>query len=89
VGVIHPDLNVKNILLARNARGELDAMMIDVDTIAWDEHRAQRATMQANVARLTRSMRKWRRQFGCDITDHDLDKFTRVAMSATPERIPI
>ena len=88
VGVIHPDLNVKNILLARDAHSELKAMMIDVDTIAWDEHRAQTATMQANIARLTRSMRKWRRQFGCDIMDHDLDRFAQEAMSATPARIP-
>jgi hypothetical protein len=43
--------------------------------------------MQANVDRLTRSMRKWRRQFGCDITDDELDRFTREAMSGTPAQI--
>ena len=85
-GVIHPDLNVKNILLARDAAGVLKAMMIDVDTIQWDEHRASMETMQANVERLTRSMRKWRRQFGCDITDDALDRFTREAMSVTPAK---
>lgn len=87
VGVIHPDLNVKNILLTRDAAGVLKAMMIDVDTIQWDEHRTPAATMRANVERLTRSMRKWRRQFGCDITDADLDRFTREAISSTPAHI--
>ena len=84
VGVIHPDLNVKNVLLARDADGVLRARMIDVDTIQWDEHRPHVTTMHANVARLTRSMRKWRRQFSGDITDDELDRFTRQALSATP-----
>jgi Ser/Thr protein kinase RdoA (MazF antagonist) len=36
-GVIHPDLNVKNILLARDTNGVLQAGVIDVDTIQWDD----------------------------------------------------
>jgi hypothetical protein len=84
-GVIHPDLNVKNVLLTRTERS-LTAIMIDVDVIRWDERRAPGDTMQANVARLARSMRKWRAHFGCDVTEQMLQRFTQEALAATPTR---
>lgn len=80
-GVIHPDLNVKNVLLVRESAG-LKAMMIDVDVVRWTSTHDAKSTMQANVARLTRSMRKWRTHFGCDVTDGMLDRFTQDAMAA-------
>jgi hypothetical protein len=43
--------------------------------------------MRANVARLTRSVRKWRTHFGCNVTDARLAAFTAAAadlMSASP-----
>lgn len=86
-GVIHPDLNVKNVLLVREGVA-LKALMIDVDVVRWDPSRSPQETMQANVARLTRSMRKWRTHFGCDVTDTMLEHFARDAMASVPPRAP-
>lgn len=74
-GVIHPDLNVKNILLRPTPDG-IEALIIDVDVIRWDPTRAAEDTMRANIARLTRSVRKWRTHFGCDVTDSRIAAFT-------------
>ncbi|WP_309670093.1 lipopolysaccharide kinase InaA family protein [Gemmatimonas sp.] len=74
-GVIHPDLNVKNILL-RPTAGGIEALIIDVDVVRWDPSRSPDETMRANVARLTRSVRKWRTHFGCDVTDARIAAFT-------------
>lgn len=81
-GVIHPDLNVKNVLLRRTPTQSLEAMMIDVDVVQWDHARSPRAVMQANVARLTRSMRKWRSHFGCSVSDEQLAAFEQRAFDA-------
>ena len=83
-GVVHPDLNVKNVLLMREARGALTAMIIDVDVVHRDATRAPADTMQANVARLLRSMRKWRSHFGCDVTEELLERFSRDALASVP-----
>ena len=73
-GVIHPDLNVKNILLRPTPEG-IEALIIDVDVVRWDPNRAAADTMRANIARLTRSVRKWRAHFGCDVTDSRIAAF--------------
>ncbi len=75
LGVIHPDLNVKNILLRPTPSG-IEALIIDVDVVRWDATRAPIETMRANVARLTRSVRKWRTHFGCDVTDARIASFS-------------
>ncbi len=74
-GVIHPDLNVKNILLRPTPDG-IEALIIDVDVVRWDATRAPHETLRANIARLTRSMRKWRAHFGCEVTDARIAAFT-------------
>ncbi len=51
----HPDLNVKNILIAPDDEGELIAYVIDVDTLRFAEKNSE----WMNVARLLRSARKW------------------------------
>ncbi len=51
----HPDLNVKNILLAPTDDGEPQAWVLDVDTVRF----AQRDAGTRNRARLVRSARKW------------------------------
>jgi hypothetical protein len=91
-GVVHPDLNVKNVLLTREASPSsslssspssskvLQAMVIDIDVVQWQPQAQPQSVMQRNVTRLVRSMRKWRTQFGCDLTDVTLDAFTRDAM---------
>ncbi len=50
----HPDLNLKNILLAPSAGGEPVAYALDVDTLRFAEKHAQ----WMNTARLLRSARK-------------------------------
>ncbi len=83
-GVIHPDLNVKNVLL-RPTSEDIEALIIDVDVVRWDANRAPGATMRANVARLTRSVRKWRTHFGCDVTDARIAAFSdAVTAELTP-----
>jgi hypothetical protein len=51
----HPDLNVKNILIAPDENGEPLAYVIDVDTLRFAAKNAE----WMNVARLLRSARKW------------------------------
>ncbi len=51
----HPDLNVKNVLIAPNDAGEPMAYVLDVDTLRFAEKNAE----WMNVARLVRSARKW------------------------------
>ena len=63
-----------------------EAMVIDVDVVRWDATRAPNITMRANLARLLRSMRKWRTNFGCDMADERLARFERDALAATPVR---
>jgi 3-deoxy-D-manno-octulosonic acid kinase len=82
-GVVHPDLNVKNILLRPTAHG-VEALIIDVDVVRWDAQRPPLDTMQANIARLTRSVRKWRAQFGCDMTDERIAAFRDAVVTALP-----
>jgi Lipopolysaccharide kinase (Kdo/WaaP) family len=51
----HPDLNVKNILIAANEEGVPMAYVIDVDTLRFAEKNAE----WMNIERLVRSARKW------------------------------
>lgn len=80
-GIVHPDLNVKNLLLRRSRRGGVDALIIDIDVIDWKTDRAPARTMTRNVSRLVRSVRKWRRQFGCAISDAQLDAWAAEAQA--------
>lgn len=63
-GARHEDLNLKNILISRtvlpNAAGNAPrAYAIDVDRVSLGHPRVR--AMEANIARLARSARKWRR----------------------------
>ncbi|MEI6740904.1 MAG: lipopolysaccharide kinase InaA family protein [Gemmatimonadaceae bacterium] len=80
-GVQHPDLNVKNILLVREPAGHLAAAVIDVDVIRWRPATESVIVMRANVDRLTRSMRKWRARFGCDLPDARIAQFASALLS--------
>lgn len=59
--VVHPDLNVKNILLVPRGTGVHEAWVLDVD-VARLSSRTSTHVMQRNVARLERSMRTWQRR---------------------------
>jgi 3-deoxy-D-manno-octulosonic acid kinase len=69
-GVRHPDLNLKNILIALARGGSVTAFLLDVDRVDIDPSRARAAS--ANALRLTRSARKWRDRHGAAITDAEI-----------------
>ena len=75
-GARHHDLNVKNILLQHVAAGELTALALDVDRVTFGG--STDALLDANLARLARSARKWRDQHGARVSDREL--------AALPER---
>ena len=64
-GARHHDLNARNVLL-----GDGRAYVLDVDRVTLGEHRER--ALEANLARLTRSLRKWRDKFGAPITEGDI-----------------
>ncbi|MFL5574749.1 MAG: lipopolysaccharide kinase InaA family protein [Gemmatimonadaceae bacterium] len=71
-GARHPDLNVKNVLIARDGTaGAPVAHVLDVDRIRFLEPGHPRVA-GANLARLARSVRKWRALHGIDVTEQDL-----------------
>ncbi|MEJ7809068.1 MAG: lipopolysaccharide kinase InaA family protein [Gemmatimonadaceae bacterium] len=71
-GVRHPDLNLKNVLIAEHTGdGGLEPFVLDVDRIRFDTPGA-RAVTDANLRRFARSARKWRESHGAPISDLDL-----------------
>jgi 3-deoxy-D-manno-octulosonic acid kinase len=80
VGARHPDLNVKNVLLARDENGALEGWVLDVDRVWFDEPGAEQVTV-ANLRRLFRSARKWRRDHGAAVDEGDLERL-RMAVEA-------
>jgi len=62
-GARHPDLNVKNILLANAANGAFEAYVLDVDRVWFDQANAPRV-FEANWRRFHRSMQKRRAEIG-------------------------
>jgi tRNA A-37 threonylcarbamoyl transferase component Bud32 len=78
--VVHPDLNVKNILLRRSTADDVEAVVIDVDVVQIGGCSRQEA-MQRNVARLVRSLQKWHRQFGGSMTAADMAAFAAQALA--------
>ncbi|AMW05357.1 lipopolysaccharide kinase InaA family protein [Gemmatimonas phototrophica] len=82
-GVVHPDLNVKNVMLHTPPDSPVRAMMIDVDVVMTGSISPQR-TMERNVARLVRSLHKWNRHFGCDMADARIEAFASAARARTP-----
>lgn len=59
-GAVHPDLNIKNVLLRPDAEGGLRALVLDVDRVRFTT--APPAHVRArNLSRLLRSLRKWER----------------------------
>ena len=81
-GVRHPDLNVKNVLIApATAGGPIAAWALDVDTVRFRRPGDPRVA-DANADRLVRSMVKWRRLYGLPIADEELASLRGAAMPA-------
>ncbi len=72
IGARHPDLNLKNVLLARHNEA-LTAFVLDVDRVTFAHTRLEAAT-EANLRRLERSARKWKQLYGADIDAADLGR---------------
>jgi tRNA A-37 threonylcarbamoyl transferase component Bud32 len=71
-GARHHDLNAKNILLTADI-----AYVLDVDRVVLGAH--PKSVLEANLARLTRSLHKSRTQFGAKITDDEIAELERLA----------
>ncbi|HET6679574.1 MAG TPA: lipopolysaccharide kinase InaA family protein [Gemmatimonadaceae bacterium] len=69
-GALHPDLNMKNILIADDGDA-LTAWVLDVDRVSFGARGAQRID-SANRDRLLRSARKWRETRGLAMSDDEL-----------------
>jgi hypothetical protein len=70
-GARHPDLNIKNVLIADNDFGGIEAFVLDVDRV-WLDRAGAEAVLEANFRRLSRSAVKWRRIQGLPIEEADL-----------------
>jgi hypothetical protein len=75
-GARHHDLNVKNVLLAPNPNG-LVAWALDVDRVTFQA--PGRDVLVRNLARLARSVRKWRTEHGALVDEAWLGELERRA----------
>jgi hypothetical protein len=80
IGARHADLNVKNILL-RDDAGTLNAMVLDVDRVVFDE---PRIVHDLNLERLLRSARKWQTVHGARVTKDELDELSESVRKRHP-----
>ena len=62
-GARHPDLNVRNVLIARDANGQREAWLLDVDRV-WFDAPGHPRVREANLSRFARSARKLRDREG-------------------------
>jgi len=74
-GVRHHDLNAKNVLLSGGI-----AFVLDVDRVALAVSPGM--ALDANLARLARSLRKWRDRFGAHVSEADIERVDRDARAA-------
>lgn len=75
-GARHHDLNAKNVLIAPDG-----AYALDVDRVTIGE--LPSAALEANLARLARSLRKWRNRFGVDVSDAEIASIDAQARALT------
>ncbi len=81
-GARHEDLNLKNVLISRpvlpdGLASEPTAYAIDVDRVSFGHPRVR--AMEANIARLARSARKWRRGRALPFDDEQIAALARRA----------
>jgi hypothetical protein len=74
-GARHHDLNARNVLLSGDR-----AWVLDVDRVTLGESPAD--ALRGNLARLGRSLRKWRDRFGVAISDSDISALEAKAANA-------
>jgi hypothetical protein len=66
----HHDLNVKNILLRAPMGDAVEALVLDVDRVEFEG--AGQPVLEANLARLLRSARKWQSRHAARVTEGEL-----------------
>lgn len=76
-GARHADLNAKNVLLAD---GGARALVLDVDRVSFGDDRA--AALEANLARLARSLRKHEAKWGARFAPGEVDALADLARRA-------
>lgn len=76
-GARHHDLNAKNVLLAGDATR---ALVLDVDRVTFGD--APRAALDANLARLVRSLRKRERKWGARLAPGEVEALDALARRA-------
>ena len=76
-GVHHPDLNLKNILIAPDGWGALSGYLLYVDRVLFQ---SPDSAARANAARLTRSARKWRDRHRLPIRDVEIARLEAAAL---------
>jgi hypothetical protein len=69
-GIWHPDLNVRNLYLVEDGANPRFAVLLDVDRVRF--HPPGPLVARANVARLARSLRKWRETRGLRVHDDEI-----------------
>ena len=70
VGVRHPDLNLKNILVAPSPNAGVIAYLLDVDRVRILTNGGDAGA--TNATRLARSARRWRDRHGAPITEAEI-----------------
>ncbi|MEP7347928.1 MAG: lipopolysaccharide kinase InaA family protein [Gemmatimonadaceae bacterium] len=79
-GAWHPDLNIKNILLAPDDAGATRAYVLDVDRISF--HPPEDPNVRsANFQRLERSLRKWSEQGAIAVDARVVGRLRELAFS--------
>ncbi len=81
-GVVHPDLNAKNILVARSG-DEAKAWLLDVDRVRFVRP-GDKSAADLNLARLERSLGKLRRMGTIDIDAESWEAVESIARAAAP-----
>lgn len=74
-GVVHPDLNVKNVLLVPGTEPTPVAWLLDVDVVQFHDG-PPLPIMHRNLRRLVRSIRKWHHRQELPLDDTWLARFT-------------
>jgi 3-deoxy-D-manno-octulosonic acid kinase len=73
-GYVHPDLQLRNLLVTAGEQTEPAVMLLDVDTCRRFV-RSREAERRANLARLFRSWEKWNRAHGARLSAQDRGAF--------------
>jgi len=79
-GVVHPDLNVKNVLLVPGTQPTPAAWLLDVDVVQFHDGPPV-PIMHRNLRRLTRSIRKWHSRHEVPLDEDWLARFSASGMS--------